>query len=295
VLGAITAGQIASRRYFSAGSAREAILNVSYAKRKGIGLGDKISLGGKTFTAVGLAKTPLGGASSDVYVKLAELQKLSGRTGRVNTVYVRATSADKVGALARHIKQTFSGASVTTAKDLADRVSGSLVSAKNLTSKLGIVLEVVGLLGALMIASLLTLSSVTKRIRELGTLKALGWPQRLVVRQITGESLLEGVLGAALGIGLGIGGAAAISALAPKLKATVASAAQSAFVGPPGPFGQGNVTGSGSTTVSLTAHVSVTLIVLAVVLAIAGGLLSSAIGALRAARLRPADALRHID
>jgi ABC-type antimicrobial peptide transport system permease subunit len=37
------------------------------------------------------------------------------------------------------------------------------------------------------------------------------------------------------------------------------------------------------------------LIVLAVALALLGGLISGAVGALRASRLRPADALRHID
>ncbi len=33
-------------------------------------MGDTVTLGGKTFTVVGIAKTPLGGQSSDVYVKL---------------------------------------------------------------------------------------------------------------------------------------------------------------------------------------------------------------------------------
>jgi ABC-type antimicrobial peptide transport system permease subunit len=47
--------------------------------------------------------------------------------------------------------------------------------------------------------------------------------------------------------------------------------------------------------VSLTAPVSIGLIVLAVALALAGGLLSGAVGGLRAARLRPAEALRSVE
>jgi putative ABC transport system permease protein len=289
-LGAITPGQVSSGRYFSSGAKREAILNVSYARRNSLAVGDTITLGGKKFTVVGLAKTPLGGEASDVYVKLTQLQKLAGRQGRVNTVYVRATSSDEVAAVSKRIRSSVSGASVTTAKDLADRVSGSLVDAKNLTDKLGAALAIIGLLAAVLIASLLSLSSVTKRIRELGTLKALGWPQRLVVRQVTGESLLQGLLGGALGIVLGIAGAALVTAFAPSLEATVENTAQAL----PGPFGQGAVT-SGSTTVSLTAPVSAALVALAVALALAGGLIAGAVGSLRAARLRPADALRHID
>jgi ABC-type antimicrobial peptide transport system permease subunit len=293
VLGAITPGQVTRGRYFGSTNAREAILNESYASREDLGLGDKVTLGGKTFTVVGIAETPLGGQSSDVYVKLSQLQALSDRAGRVNTVYVRADSAADVTAVAAAIEKAVDGASVTTAEDLADRVSGTLVDAKNLAGKLGTALMVVALLSAFLIASLLTLSSVTKRVRELGTLKALGWSQRLVVRQVTGESLIQGLLGGALGVVLGVAGALVIGALAPSLEATVASAAQEGpqFIGP---FGQGAVE-SNSTEVALGAPVSIALIAAAVGLALLGGLVAGAVGSLRAARLRPADALRHID
>jgi ABC-type antimicrobial peptide transport system permease subunit len=292
-LGAITPGQITSGRYFGSSDAREAILNESYASREDLGLGDTITLGGKKFTVVGIAETPLGGQSSDVYVKLSQLQKLSDRVGRVNTVYVRAESSSDVAAVSAAIENTVEGSSVTTAEDLADRVSGSLVDAKNLAASLGSALSVMGLLSAFLIASLLTLSSVTKRVRELGTLKALGWSQRLVVRQVTGESLLQGLLGGALGVLIGVACAAAIGAAGLSLDATVSSEASG---GPrfAGPFGQGAVT-SGSTDVALDAPVSLALIAAAVGLALLGGLVAGAVGGLRAARLRPADALRHID
>ena len=170
-------------------------------------------------------------------------------------------------------------------------MSDSLVDAKNLAGKLGTALTIVGLVAAFLIASLLTLSSVAKRIRELGTLKALGWPQRLVVRQVTGESLAQGALGGILGAALGVAGAAVIPAIGPTLKATVAQAAQRG----PGPFGQGSAVAAGSELVKLDAPVDAGLILLAVALALAGGLLAGAVSAARAARLRPADALRHIE
>ncbi len=292
-LGAITPGQITSGRYFHAGDAREAILDESYASRQNIDVGDTVRVGSKAFRVVGIAKTPLGGQSSDVYVKLRQLQALSNRKGRVNTVYVRAESADDVAAIAGSIEKTLDGASVTTAADLASRVSGTLVDAKNLAGSLGRALEVVGLLSAFLIASLLSLSSVAKRVRELGTLKALGWSQRLVVRQVTGESLIQGLLGGAVGVVLGIAGALAIGAFGPTLEATVGSVAQQ---GPRvfGPFGQGTVQAP-ATEVALEAPISVPLVLGAVALALLGGLVAGAVGSFRASRLRPADALRHID
>ena len=124
-----------------------------------------------------------------------------------------------------------------------------------------------------------------------------------MVRQVTGEALAQGALGGLLGALIGVGGAALVSAVGPELKATVAEAAQNGprFAGPgggpgaaPGGFGQGAVQ-AGSEVVKLDASVDLRLVLVAIALALAGGLFAGALGSLRAARLRPADALRHID
>lgn len=190
------------------------------------------------------------------------------------------------------IPNVLSSAKVTTAQDLADEVGGTLASAQNLTGKLGTALEIVGLMAALLIASFLTLSSVAKRVRELGTLKAIGWPQRKVVRQVAMESTLQGALGGALGAMLGIAAAAAVSAIGITLKATLSTASSTSTV--PGPFGQGSASSVASTLVSLGAPVHSSIVLIAIALAIAGGLVAGAIGGLRAARLRPAEALRSV-
>src|SRR4051794_21966355 len=291
-LALVTPGQVRSGAWFKAGVSRQAVLSESYARRKQLHVGSTLTIGGKTYTVAGIAQPPLGGQASDLYIRLDELQKPSGREGRVNLLQVRATSSSAVDSVASAIRRSFPGAHVTTAKDLADRVSGSLTDAKSLSDKLGTALAIVALAAAFLIASLLTLSSVAKRTRELGTLKALGWPQRLVVRQITGESLVQGLIGGLAGAALGIGGAALVSAFAPTLKATVAQAAQQGFG--PAAFGQGRVA-SGSQTVTLSAPVDVGLVLLAVALAVAGGLIAGAVGSSRAARLRPAEALRSIE
>jgi ABC-type lipoprotein release transport system permease subunit len=287
-LAPVTPDQVTTGRYFadSPKAARgEAVIDVAFARQDGIEVGDEVSVTGEKFKVVGLAAAPLGGDASDVYLELGRLQQLGDRAGRVNRIQVRAASSDQVEELAGRINGQIGGAEVVTAADLADRVGGSLSDAENLSSKLGTALGIVALLAAFLIATLLTLSSVQKRTRELGTLKALGWRQRLVVRQVTGESLAQGVLGALIGAALGIAGAAVIDAIGPSLEASVEQ--QTSF----GPFGQGNVT-AGSTDVALGAPVDPGLLLLGAALAIVGGLLAGAAGGWRAARLRPAEALR---
>jgi ABC-type antimicrobial peptide transport system permease subunit len=289
-LAMVTPDQVTSGRYLSEASKdarREAVVDLGYARQNGIDTGDEVTVAGKRFEVVGVASAPLGGDASDVYVELGRLQELADREGRINGVQVRADSSEAVAGLAAKIEERIEGAEVVTAADLAERVGGSLDDADNLSSKLGTALAIVALLAAFLIATLLTLSSVQKRIRELGTLKALGWRQRLVVRQVTGESLVQGAFGGLLGAAIGIGGAAIIDAIGPTLEASVEERRSAGF----GPFGQGDVT-AGSTEVVLGAPVDVGLLVLAIGLALVGGLLAGAAGGLRAARLRPAEALR---
>jgi len=160
------------------------------------------------------------------------------------------------------------------------------------------------LIAAFAVASLLTMAAVARRVPEFGTLKALGWRSGRIVSQVLGESVGTGILGGALGVGLGFAGVAIIDKIAPKLSATVPSAAggggglQTQVAGPGG--ASGPVTGAGpaashaTIAVPMSASVTVTAIVLAVLLAVAGGLLAGSFGGWRAARLRPAAALTRV-
>jgi ABC-type antimicrobial peptide transport system permease subunit len=295
-LGELTRSQVEQGSYFKGSGKGQAVLSKSYANENDLSVGDKVTVAGKKFEVVGLANPTVGGSASDVYIELGRLQKLSDREGRVNVVDVRASSAADVGAVSSEIEATFKGSDVTTSSDLADQVSGSLVDAKDLSSKLGSALAIVAVLAAFGIASLLTLSSVNKRTRELGTLKAIGWRQWPVIRQVTGESAVQGLIGGLAGAVLGIGGAAAVGALGISLDASISPASAGPVLAPPGggPFGQGAVD-SASQSVSLGAPVDVQMILLAIGLAVLGGLIAGAIGGMRAARLRPAEALRSVE
>jgi len=292
-IGVVTASLVSSGRFIAASKgagAHEALLSSTYASREGLKVGSKLDLNGTTFTVVGLVRPPLGGQTADVYISLPQLQVLASQKGSVNVLLVRAENGASVGDVQKQIETLYPRAQVASAKQVADSISGSLVDAASLSKRLGTALAVLAAVAAFLLAVLLTLSSVGKRVRELGTLKALGWTQWLVVRQVMGESLAQGILGGLVGVVLGLVVTAAIGSFGPTLTASSSTGGGDGF------FGLGEVTArTVSDQVALTAPIAVGVVIAGFLLAVIGGLLAGAAGAFRASRLRPADAMRQVE
>jgi len=263
-----------------------AVLDSAYASQARLAVGDTLAVNGMSFRITGLASPASGNSVANVYVPLAAAQALAQAPGKVSTVYVQATDSTRIGAVKSEVQQTVPAATVTTSADLAQTVSGSLSTAASLVSRVGRWLSVAVLAAAFLVAALLTSAAVTRRVREFGTLKALGWSSGRVTRQVMGESLVNGLVGGALGIGLGLAAAYAVSSSAPVLTAQLGRG------GGGERFGEA---AEGTLQVTLGAPVTGATIALAVALAVAGGLVAGAYGGWRASRLRPADALRRIE
>jgi ABC-type antimicrobial peptide transport system permease subunit len=135
---------------------------------------------------------------------------------------------------------------VTTSSDLASEVTGSLSSASSLANNLGKWLAIAVLIAAFGLAILLTMSAVSRRVREFGTLKALGWKSRRIIGQVMGEAVAMGIVGGVIGIGLGFAGAELrVQAVAPPLTAVVGQTTGSATPGGARQFGAGGTGGGG--------------------------------------------------
>jgi ABC-type antimicrobial peptide transport system permease subunit len=288
-MGVVTTSQVTKGRYLAHAGGREALVSQTYAAKHSLKVGSQLNLNGTSFAVVGLVAPPLGGQSADVYLPLAQLQKLAHEPGLANVVLVRAKKSSDVAQVQKAIETALPQAQVASSKDVADTISGSLVDASKLSHNLGVALAALAACAAFLLAALLTLSSVGKRVRELGTLKALGWTQGMVVRQVAGESLAQGVLGGIVGVALGVAIALAIGAFGPTLTASSTTGSSSLF-------GLGVSTARTATSsIALSAPVGVPVLAIGFGLAVLGGLVAGTAGALRAARLRPADALRQVD
>ena len=288
-LGPLTSSEITDGRAFKATEtdAKVAVADSAYAKEKELETGDTVTVKGTKYKVIGIATASSGDAAANLYLPLKQAQTLADAKDKVTTIYVKATDSQRIDSVKSGIQKNISGTTVTTSADLADTVSGSLSTASSLAAGVGKWLSVVVLVAAFLVAGLLTSSAVSRRVREFGTLKALGWPSRRVTRQVVGESIVNGLLGGALGIGLGLAAAYAVTMISPKLTAQLGNTGG-------GGGGPGQQATQNTMEIALSAPVSMTTIALAVGLAVTGGLIAGAMGGWRASRMRPADALRSV-
>jgi ABC-type antimicrobial peptide transport system permease subunit len=316
-LGPLSTAKLVSGHTLSASDANSdvALVSSSYATANKLKVGSTVTLAKTKFRVAGVVSEGSGN-STDVYIPLARAQALGTAQGKsltdkVNTIYVAAGSATSITTVSKEISKALPGSTVTNQSDLAKELTGSVASASSLASNLGRWLAIAVLVAAFALASLLTSAAVARRVREFGTLKALGWTSRRIVRQVVGESLVIGVIGGAVGIGLGFAGAALVGRFAHTLTASVPAGTITgsatpggarSFGGPPGGFGGGfggfrRLASAATPTVHvpLTATVTIGAVVAAVALAIAGGLIAGAFGGWRAGRLRPAAALARVE
>ncbi|ALV33907.1 ABC transporter permease [Streptomyces sp. CdTB01] len=300
-LGPLTSSKITSGRTFKTTEtdAKVAIADSAYAKEKKYKVGSTVTVKSVKYSIIGIATADSGDSAANLYIPLKQAQTLAGEKDKVTTIYVKAADSQRIDSVKSAIQKNVSGTTVTTSTDLAKTVSGSLSTASSLATNVGKWLSIAVLVAAFLVAGLLTSSAVSRRVREFGTLKALGWKSGRVTRQVVGEAMVNGLLGGALGIALGLAGAYVVTSVSPTLQAQLGGGGGNAGGpgggGPGGGFGGPGRQAAKTLEVALTAPVSVTTIVLAVALAVAGGLIAGAFGGWRASRLRPADALRRVE
>lgn len=301
-VGPMSATTLSSGRYLDSGDNGKdvVVLDSSYAKSESLNVGKTVTIGDTKFTVVGIVKSTSSSSTtaSNAYIPLDTAQKVADLDGKISNIYVTATSAGDVASLKTALEKVLPSATVSTEADLASSVSGSLSTVSALVTNLGTWLSLLVLAAAFLIAVLFTISGVSRRTREFGTLKAIGWSNGRVVRQVTGESLVNGLIGGAIGAIVGIAAIVVVNLISPTLSMS-ASGSAGAPAGGPGGQGGGMAQGAaqaaqGGSEIALHIPLTAGIILIAVGLSVLGGLVAGAFGGWRASRLRPAEALRSV-
>jgi putative ABC transport system permease protein len=183
-----------------------ALLGEVFARRRGLGTGDRFDAAGVTVTVSGIIRSPFAQDNNVAYVKLPFLQQASrAGLGVVTQFNVRVNASEDLGSVSAAIDERFrSGQEPTDTrpeKAFFAETASEMIELIGFTRWLGIgaVAAVAGL-----VANALLLI-VRGRVKENAVLRTLGYPGRAIACLVVGEGGMLGLAGGVLGVGLAAG------------------------------------------------------------------------------------------
>lgn len=182
----------------------EAVLDMGYAARQGVGIGDRVPLGPREFEVVGLLRVAgvavISGA--EAYVNLATIQGMLGEGDVYTYLLLNTVQGADIRALTRQIEAIIGeGCEVSSQDSLPNQVSRAAAITASGTGAFVILILVVGAL--LMVRA--ALASVRERVTEIGIMRGVGWRKGHIVRLLGYEMAIQGLMGAVPGVLLGYG------------------------------------------------------------------------------------------
>lgn len=242
----------------------------------GADVGDTVAIEGRYFDVVGIYSS--GFMDRQVYMSLTVAQGLLDMEGQLSSLTVYAASVSDVDAVVAAIEQAYPGLMVTSMGEMQSRFGDRILQEQerivgstdeNLSSiqSMGYSITVVSIIIGVLLIFGLMFYTVRERIKEIGTLKALGFSNGNIMRQFMFEGMYIGIIGGAIGLGI----AAAASSI---FSSWLLNASE-----------------------ALGTNVSVTITVGALLWGFGVAIIAGAVGSLypawRASRVSPMEALRN--
>ena len=158
----------------------------------------------KSFVVTGVLK-PSGNPTVDSAVVFNRIagNDILNKGGKYDNLLVAATSTNAVDTVEQEIRKLYgTDIGITTPKAILETIQSFVGGFTSFILSIALVALLVGGVG--IITTLYT--SVMERIREIGTMKAIGAQRSFILSLFLAEALTIGIIGATLGMGLGIAG-----------------------------------------------------------------------------------------
>jgi len=299
----------------------EVVIEKHYAKFQHKKMGDTLEINGRPFSVVGLLEIKEGSqiASANIYLPLQDAQGLLGAessgvnpvrnssralnpagiilksnpaiggtleqrdiiSNGVNIVYLRLKNPSLLSEVKTSIGRQLNGVSVSSSDSSLELMGG----VSKISDQFSFITSLIALGGAVFLIIKAMLSNLVERSREIGILKAVGWTERDVQKQLMGEVFLQSLLGGVFGIMMGyffsyLLGFLSVPVSTPwELNLLPAFAKDTAAV---------------AKTVRLPVSISAGLIAISLALSLASGSMASYFMGKRTARMKPAEILRQL-
>ena len=181
----------------------EATVGDGAAGRLRLSPGGTIRLGGRSFRVAGVYHSGNSFVDNGAVLPLHVVQQLAHRPDDVTTVAVTVSLGQRAQAVAKRLEEAFPGTVAVTEPGQAVKIDTS----SRLIVTTGWIISLLALIvGGIAVTNTMAMS-VFERVREIGILRAVGWPTRRIAALLVSEAL--GICLLALAVGLALGYAAA--------------------------------------------------------------------------------------
>ncbi len=262
----------------------EVVLEKHYAKFHHTQVGNTVEINGRSFSVVGLLEIEEGSqiASANIYLPLPDAQGLLGReSSGVNVVYLRLKNPSLLSRVKARIARQLDGVSVTSSDSFLELMGG----VSKISDQFSLLASIIALGGAIFLIIKAMLSNLVERSREIGILKAVGWTEKDVQKQLMGEVFLQSLLGCIFGILMGYFFSYLLGLLSIPVSTPWELHLLPAFV---------KDTAAAAQTVRLPVSISAGLIAISLALSLTIGVLASYVMGRRTTKMKPAEILRRL-
>ncbi len=262
----------------------EVVLEKHFAKFRHVARGGTMMIGGRPFTIVGLLEIKEGSqiASANMYLPLKDAQNLSEEAHGVNIVYLRLSNPSFLDKVKSRIGRELPAMSVTSSDSFLEVMGG----VSKISDQFTLLTSLIALAGATFLIIKTMLGNLVARSSEIGILKAVGWTEGNVQKQLMAEALLQAFAGGLIGLVAGY----AISYCLGFFSIPVSTPWEINLM----PAFAKDAAGAAATAVKLPVGVSASLTASAIVLSLVAGGLASFFMGRRTSRMKPVDILRKL-
>jgi ABC-type antimicrobial peptide transport system permease subunit len=177
----------------------EVLVGKTAAKNYKLAVGGSLTLYDNRYKVVGITETGVAYEDGGGLLALREAQRLLNRPRSVSFIFVDVENPADAKSVVAAMEQRYPEALVSLSSEFAQRTD-SKAQLDAMTAAIGLLAMLVG---GIVIANTMMMS-IYERTREIGTLRALGWPKRRILGQVIQETLwlclLAGVFGSISGV-----------------------------------------------------------------------------------------------
>jgi len=302
---------ITSGRNLQSGDSGVVLLSENNSAYFNVGVGGTVNILGQTFTVIGIHGTSGVSDRQTLYMNLSDAQALTNNTGYVTSLHVFADSAADTTAVASAISSLHPELDVITSQQRLEQLQTLQTNYQTELNSTQTTYEtqvqaaqttmsqtnsqafeeiIVAVAATSLITLFVMLYTVRERTKEIGTLKAIGFSNGTVMSQFMLEGILLSLLAGAVAVVISLVAAPFLtSVLLPSVSSSVNLFGSNVNV--LRFANSGTITPSASATAAVTTSPEIMLLGFAAAIAI--GAIGSLYPAWRAARTRPAEAMRY--